>query len=372
MLQLTRPQGIKCTSTRPDCLTPELTQSRAERFDVPVDFLLRQVAYLTERHASQVRAQVRKATAAAKGGSSAPSPVPGSESAAGLRSMRRDSPTTRPDGSGAGTPMNASTRPVVSRNTSASTAVLRDVAGSSSPRPGSSSRPGAGLRSGDGGGRRRLSSLPISSTPGEQAKTTDDPGRERTPSPGPAEESSTSTDSEDESSPAQSRIIRRPPRPAQRDTSNAYEDDDDDESEPAFQPYKPPATETQTSAQDLTSTLRGDGRSSTSKRGVKNTAKAQHAHQSHTSDSDNSSAPLTHRPGKSREQKTPGPLSPRRTAELAGRSPGGKGSREGSDGTPSMGSSFSDLDGKFAFCLCGCLAGDAHSIHRCLGYPERP
>jgi hypothetical protein len=50
-----------------------------------------------------------------------------------------------------------------------------------------------------------------------------------------------------------------------------------------------------------------------------------------------------------------GPLSPRRAAELAGRgyhhqgsvSSKGKGaSREGSDGTPSMGSSFSDLDGK--------------------------
>lgn len=41
-----------------------------------------------------------------------------------------------------------------------------------------------------------------------------------------------------------------------------------------------------------------------------------------------------------------GPLSPRRTAELAGRSPGTKGKgRDGSDGTPSMGSSFSDLDG---------------------------
>lgn len=37
-----------------------------------------------------------------------------------------------------------------------------------------------------------------------------------------------------------------------------------------------------------------------------------------------------------------GPLSPRRTAELAGT---GKGSGKGSDGTPSMGSSFSDLDG---------------------------
>jgi hypothetical protein len=40
-------------------------------------------------------------------------------------------------------------------------------------------------------------------------------------------------------------------------------------------------------------------------------------------------------------------LSPRRTAELAARGNRGKGaSREGSDGTPSMGSSFSDLDGE--------------------------
>jgi hypothetical protein len=49
------------------------------------------------------------------------------------------------------------------------------------------------------------------------------------------------------------------------------------------------------------------------------------------------------------EQRTPGPLSPRRTTELAGRDQGSKGkgySREGSDGTPSMGSSYSDLDGK--------------------------
>ena len=56
------------------------------------------------------------------------------------------------------------------------------------------------------------------------------------------------------------------------------------------------------------------------------------------------------KPDRSAEQRTPGPLSPRRTAELAGRSPGSKNkgySREGSDGTPSMGSSYSDLDGKF-------------------------
>lgn len=47
----------------------------------------------------------------------------------------------------------------------------------------------------------------------------------------------------------------------------------------------------------------------------------------------------------------PGPLSPRHRAELAGLSPrragGGKSKKEGSEGTPSMGSSFSDLDGEW-------------------------
>jgi hypothetical protein len=39
------------------------------------------------------------------------------------------------------------------------------------------------------------------------------------------------------------------------------------------------------------------------------------------------------------------PLSPKRTAQLSGRG------REGSEGSPSMGSSFSDLDGMFLFLL---------------------
>ncbi|KAL6857773.1 hypothetical protein ACO1O0_005216 [Amphichorda felina] len=315
----------------------------ADRFNVPVDFLLKQVDYLTERHASQVRAQVRKATAAAKGGSHAPSPVPGSDSAAGIRSLRRESPAIRNDGSGTGTPLNTSTRPVVSRNTSTSTAVLRDVGGgSSSPRLGSSGRPGSGARIAEQSGRRRLSSIPMSSTPNQMPPA--EPPREPSTSPGPAESSST-TSSDDESLPAQSRIIRRPPRfQQQQDTTNSYTDDEDDESEPAFQPYKPPAAEVKAPAQDLNSTMRGDGRSSASKRGPKGSTRDPHPNHSQTSDSDASSAALVQHPGKSRDQRAPGPLSPRRTVELSGKSPIGKGSREGSDGTPSMGSSFSDLD----------------------------
>ena len=56
--------------------------------------------------------------------------------------------------------------------------------------------------------------------------------------------------------------------------------------------------------------------------------------------------PLT--AGLSRQQRNPGPtataLSPKQRAELAKLSPRLK--KGGSDGTPSMGSSFSDLDGK--------------------------
>ncbi|KAF4447846.1 mitochondrial 40s ribosomal protein mrp2 [Fusarium austroafricanum] len=319
----------------------------ADRFEVPVDFLLQQVAYLTERHASQVRAQVRKATAAVRG--SVPSPVPGGDSAGpghqrahSALSIRRDSPMPRNEaGSGTGTPLNASIRPIVTRNTSTNTTVLRDMAGGSA-----SPRPGAGLASRTGE-RRRLSSLPMSSVPTrspERVALQEPSPDERSPSPGPADDSSP-TSSEDESMPAQSRIIRRPPRFQQPD--GQYGDDDGDESEPAFQPYTSPSN--QTSAQDLGSTLRGEGPSS-SKRHHRPHGKVA-IHQSHTSDSSASSAAMVQRPeksDKSAEQRTPGPLSPRRTAELAGRSPGtnSKGySREGSDGTPSMGSSYSDLDG---------------------------
>ncbi|KAM0479697.1 hypothetical protein ACHAP7_005488 [Fusarium lateritium] len=299
------------------------------------------VAYLTERHASQVRAQVRKATAAVRG--SGPSPVPGSDSAGpghqrthSALSVRRDSPMPRNEaGSGTGTPLNTSMRPIVARNASTNTTVLRDMAGgSASPRPGI----GIAARTGE---RRRLSSLPISglAKSPEQATQPEPSPDERSPSPGPADSSPTS--SEDESSPAQSRIIRRPPRSKQPE-GGQYEDDEDDESEPAFQPYTSPSN--QTSAQDLGSTLRGDGRSS-GKRHHRTHGKPT-IHQSNTSDSSASSAAMIQKPDKSDkqvEQRTPGPLSPRRTAELAGREPGSKGkgySREGSDGTPSMGSSY--------------------------------
>ncbi|KAK5991248.1 Autophagy-related protein 29 [Cladobotryum mycophilum] len=227
----------------------------ADRFEVPVDFLVQQVAYLTERHASQVRAQVRKATAAAKG-SAAPSPIPGSESAgvgnlrtASALSIRRDSPMPRNEGSAMGAAVTASSRPTISRNTSANTAVLRET-GASSPKIGS--RPGT--RPTDPSRRKRLSSLPIASPAAKSPEIPPEGDPDGLTSPDPADLSSVSSDDDDDSVPAESRIIRRPPRFQQPDTG--YRDDEDEESEPAFQPYKAPRS-SDTSSHDLASTLRG-------------------------------------------------------------------------------------------------------------------
>ncbi|OAQ99160.1 hypothetical protein LLEC1_01237 [Akanthomyces lecanii] len=305
----------------------------AAKFDVTVDFLLKQVAYLTERHASQVRAQVRKATAAAKG-SAAPSPVPVVESSTAAerrpqpgQPIGRDSPMPRNEAVGA-------IRPAISRDGSGNT-VSREIAGPPS-RPESRqlpSRPSA-----ETAGRRRLSSLPIKA-PNPRPAASQDTNRDEVTSPGPAD-STSGESSEDESSPAQSRIIRRPPRYQDNDASYQVDDDEDDESEPAFQPYKSSAD--QNSASDLASTLRGDSRTST-KRGNKHLAR-ERIHQSQTSDSSAGSGALGAEPGKPSQMKS---RTSNQSAEQSARSPSGKGklsSQEGSDGTPSMGSSFSDLD----------------------------
>ncbi|KAF4822911.1 Autophagy-related protein 29 [Colletotrichum tropicale] len=315
----------------------------AAHFDVTVDFLLQQVAYLTERHTAQLRAQVRKATAAAKG-SAAPSPIPGAEPHSHQRtisalSIRRDSPLPRNDASTPATPITTSLRPNLSRNGSAGT-ITRNLGGegTSTARPGASTKPSTTSRPSNDGQqqRRRLSSLPIQSTP-------------RSPEPAsPPDESSSPASSDDESSPAQSRIIRRPPRfQQQRDGGVNLDDEDDDDAEPAFLQYKPQSASNASSAQDMGSTLRGDPRN------ARRTPKGkERIHHSETSDSSTSSPALISRSSATSDHRRPaagggGPLSPRRAAELSGKSPSSKGrgySRDGSDGTPSMGSSFSDLD----------------------------
>ncbi|KAL2020994.1 hypothetical protein VTK56DRAFT_7768 [Thermocarpiscus australiensis] len=356
----------------------------ATQFDVTVDFLLQMANYLTERHTSQLRARMLKAAAAR--GSNAPSPVPGAEPSTGHQataesrrrtssgggrapsalSMRKETATplrkNEEEYGGAGT-VGASTkstlpmRPQSSRNSSANTAVL------SQNQPGP--RPVTATARLSDPQRRRLSYLPTPSTQQQQQEE----DTEVTPS-SPAALTSSSSSSSSSESLVQSRIIRRPPRFQPKgptaaggggalDSGGDGDGDDDDDPEPAFLPFKPqdPTQDTGSSGQDLGATLRGDMRDLVGRRAP--LVAAADAHQSQTSDSSAGSAALvSRRPGTATgagagvERRVlagqRGPLSPRRTAELAGRGPAssrGKGaSREGSDGTPSMGSSFSDLD----------------------------
>lgn len=123
--------------------------------------------------------------------------------------------------------------------------------------------------------------------------------------------------------------------------------DEEDEAEPAFLPLRTQQSDGGGSShKDLSATLKGD-LGDRKRRGKDPASGKEGTVQSQTSDSSTSSAAFVSR--KPAGDRRPGPLSPRRTAELAGKSPVGKGkgySREGSDGTPSMGSSFSDLDGE--------------------------
>ncbi|KAL2110026.1 hypothetical protein VUR80DRAFT_1677 [Thermomyces stellatus] len=291
----------------------------AARFEVTVDFLIRQVAYLTEQHASQVRDELRKAAAAAKG-SAAPSPIPGSEAPTGHQrapsalSVRRDFSYPKNESSGSGTPVDPSLRPDISRKPSGgSPAYPHNLGGGSTPRPAKEApRPGETLAQ-----RRRISALPVSSP--------------NPPSPGPAD---TSSEDSGDSSPAQSRIIRRPPRFQSQDEPRGYRDEDED-AEPAFQAQDHGSS-------DLSATVTEDSKIGPKRLGTDK----RHLYQSQTSDSSAGSAAVISRQPRPSGRGTSGPISPR-AAQLARRSPSGKNkeaSREGSDGTPSMGSSFSDLD----------------------------
>ncbi|EAQ89902.1 hypothetical protein CHGG_06521 [Chaetomium globosum CBS 148.51] len=395
----------------PSTVATSSTQERASagEFDVTVDFLLQMATYLTERHTSQLRAHMLKAAAAR--GSNAPSPVPGAEPSGSYQiavepmrrgslgtgrapsalSMRKDTamPTSKNEeehgaagvaAAGLSVKTAFPARPESSRNSSSNTTVP-----SSHTQPSQlAGRPGTATRLSDPQ-RHRLSYL---STPQAQQSPQQRPQEEndteippQSPVASPSPSSPSSSISSD--SPVESRIIRRPPRFQSKDPrtggNNPFgagddddNDDDDDDGELAFLPYNPqggPSTNGagSSSGQDLGATLRGNntmrdlaGRGRQAAAGTVSDDASQS--QSQTSDSSIGSAAVIQVPRRPATagptadgRRVPaaahqqGPLSPRRTAELAasGRQGGSRAkgaSREGSDGTPSMGSSFSDLD----------------------------
>ncbi|ATZ51033.1 hypothetical protein BCIN_06g04800 [Botrytis cinerea B05.10] len=295
----------------------------ATKFEVTLPFLLQQVAWLYERQFSQVREQMRKATVSK--GSLAPSPVPDSTSeAAGGEEMKRtgsggggpriqsslsnrkSTPFSKNDGSVPNTP-NRVMAPPFSRTSSRETTVQSRTFVAPSSRPTQATT-----------NRRSLSPKQRSRPP---SLAIDHPPRN---SPQPAQLSSPEDSSDDDAYPFQSTLLNKR-FPSIKKTNKDPSSDD----ELAFLP----------TPQDPSATLRGV---------PPNPSRRTPAHpkkllpvESQTSDSStSSSAPIVNKrhnnlSGGGRRPMT-GPLSPRRTTELQ--------SERSDGGTPSMGSSFSDLD----------------------------
>ncbi|EKD16757.1 uncharacterized protein L3040_006259 [Drepanopeziza brunnea f. sp. 'multigermtubi'] len=302
----------------------------ATKFEVTLAFLLQQAAWLYERQLVQVRAQIRKVGVSK--GSAAPSPVPWntSESAGGegmkrtgsggggprvtsALSTRKDSPLPRNEPS---TPIRTMAPPFSRTSSANTTTTSRNL-----PQPQTSPRP------------QQATTVRRSLSPAHKPRP---PPVDSSPALSPS-----SSSSSDSPLPHQSRLLRNRPRYTKKDAQGSLDPVDSDDEEPAFMPI---------AHQDPSATLRGDPRTITRKtpHGHSHTAskrKQDLGVMSQTSDSSASSTPATgayrrQDVAKGMRDRPVGPLSPRRTAELAGQKASGK----GSDGTPSMGSSFSDLD----------------------------
>ncbi|KAF1809894.1 hypothetical protein P152DRAFT_460986 [Eremomyces bilateralis CBS 781.70] len=337
----------------------------ATKLDVPQPFLLQQAAWLYERHLSHVRAQMRKvnpinppAGVLGSGSISAASPVgPPGKPAPGSRAPSALSVRTRDIGqaewSGPGTPRPAAP----SRHPSTSTVTESRQFVPASPR-----QPVRQLRGSFGAGRRPDIAL--------SSRTAAAHAQNRSPPRSPSLSSSLSStsSSDDEAPPQRSQFLRRPPRfkpnkaPLSTLDSDGEGDADSDSEDslpfaaaaatggdrtrskiPDVRPADLGATvrETRSQAPSLSSSAT-EPSSSPARTTAKGKARIPNIDSSTASTSSASSAPGpsgTNPPA----SQPPGPLSPRHRANLARLN---RKDRH-SDGTPSMGSSFSDLDGEF-------------------------
>ncbi|KZF21115.1 hypothetical protein L228DRAFT_248880 [Xylona heveae TC161] len=344
----------------------------ADQFEVTLPFLLQQAAWLYERQLSQVRAQMRKVGNPLLAGGSAtstPTSLGGPQSNSTMKrgpsgstapripsslSMRsRDSPVPRPDTIG----LNAQAKisgTSLSRTSSSNTATqsrqyLPLHLGQTTSRSIRSSFPQP-LKS-----QPAAKALPKATDAGRAADSTgvESPKLPSNDDDSPEEDSSSSSsDSDSGVQNYRSQIFRRPPRFAAGKASAGRYDEGDDEDEeeddgsPAFLPFSNPST---VPTHDSNATLRTGAQQQQAppRRTFPGNISRQRLTTEHSSASSTSSnaAAAAQNEAAPIQQRGPGPLSPRRPGELAALSPRRRATvREGSDGTPSMGSSFSDLD----------------------------
>ncbi|KAK4969826.1 hypothetical protein LTR66_011666 [Elasticomyces elasticus] len=301
-------------------------QDISTRFDVSLSFLLQQAAWLYERHFAQMKAQLQKL-----GVSNTPSLA------------ANPNVVTGPVAGGVLMQRLGSAAPPISRIPSSITVTQSRLDPPVSPRQ-VSDRPARNF-------------MPPSQRPTSAGKA-QHVGEEADRSPSPRDESvSSSSESEAErQNMTRSQAFRRPPRftvpksALGTITSDPGADDDDDEDSPdGFLSFANPA---QGGKQDPAATLRSSppkpahadrnaAKASTDKPKRPDTA----ASSASSTSSAATSAPSAHDGGtryQRRQGVPPGALNPKHRAELARLSPRQR--KDGSDGSPSMGSSFSDLD----------------------------
>ena len=271
--------------------------TRAGRFDVTLSFLLQNAAWLYERQLSQVRAQMRRV---------------GRDSAPAAES--------RPGSSSQNTVTQLPSRPSYERGKPSRETVRRVSIDHPTFEPRTANQPSRAAPAG-----RKVS---------------------RSPSPASSSSSSSSSDSRNDQGPQLPPTIRRPSRfggtrPAMsRSIVSRIQSEEDDEDSPAFLPLSGGSAEHH---QDQTATVRGaqaGARNLSNNPGDSPTKRQQMGDTSSSSTGSAASPIVTKDPPASRRPHGVA----RHRAELAGVKKGG-GNKEGSDGTPSMSSSFSDLGG---------------------------
>ncbi|KAE8372618.1 hypothetical protein BDV26DRAFT_285786 [Aspergillus bertholletiae] len=298
----------------------------AERFDVTLQFLLQQAAWLYDRQLSQVRAQIRKVGTTQ---SSSPSPAPGSVS--GSTALGGQSTKSGP---GAGPPP---------RRTSSATTINQIKPSRESPRTETPVEPkdprweSFNRRS----SANKRDQAPVPSALVHRSPTLQEEDLS-------SSSSSSSSDEDDGLASRRGLLFRRFGKFSTHRHGLRGDEDDEDES-PAFVAISPgqPEASRDPSAQDLNATLRlqGEDQAGARRRTSEQSPIPRALITAESSMSSVSSgAPVTAQ--LQRANSIPSPLSPRRTAEAARHSPRrlNASGRDTSDGTPSMGSSFSDLD----------------------------
>ncbi|GAA84293.1 autophagy-related protein Atg29 [Aspergillus luchuensis IFO 4308] len=296
----------------------------ADHFDVTLQFLLQQAAWLYDRQLSQVRAQMSRVPTTQ---STSTSPAPGSVSGSTALGQQTKGATNA-----APIPRRTSSTTTVNQVKTAREPVRNDtpVAEPREPRRESyASRPSAGKR-------EQAAAPPAPKSPPLEDDTTS---------------SSSESESDDDNAFGSRRGLRFKPPFGKFSTHRAglrYDEEDDDES-PAFLP-EPERASHEASGQDLNATLRmnAEDASESHRRPSAQMISRTSVTTESSASSASSGVPVAHPQSDRRRRlnQSGGPLSPRRTGELAHFSPRQSMAlrRDASDGTPSMGSSFSDLD----------------------------